>query len=87
MRYATIVADPPWDYGDQPWGGSSLAPGKAFLPYETMDVEEIAALPVKELTARGGSHLYLWTTQRFLRDAFWITEAWGFRPVCLLVWC
>lgn len=87
MKYQTIVADPPWPYEDQPWGVSSLAPGRSFLPYRTMDLEDIAAIPVKEWAARRGAHLYLWTTQKFLRDAYWITEAWGFNPVCLLAWC
>jgi N6-adenosine-specific RNA methylase IME4 len=87
VKYRTIVADPPWDYGDVPWGASSMAPGQAFLPYSTMSVEEIAALSVRQACAKGGAHLYLWTTQRFLRDAYWIAEAWGFRPICLLVWC
>lgn len=86
-RYRTIVVDPPWPYRDGPWGRNSLAEGREFLPYEVMDLEEIAALPVGTLVARGGAHLYLWTTQRFVRESYWIAEAWGFRPICLLAWC
>ena len=85
-RYRTIVADPPWPYRDQPWGKGSLAPGRAFLPYSTMELEEIAALGVRDLAAKD-AHLYLWTTQRFVRESYWIAEAWGFTPVCLLAWC
>jgi N6-adenosine-specific RNA methylase IME4 len=57
-----------------------------MLPYSTLSVEEIAALPVREL-AEDGAHLYLWTTQRFLLDAHAICEAWGFQRSKILVWC
>ena len=57
MKYRTIVADPPWEVmGGPPWGGGSSKP----LPYPTMTVDEIAALPVRELVERQ-AHLYLWT--------------------------
>jgi N6-adenosine-specific RNA methylase IME4 len=36
--------------------------------------------------AERDSHLYLWTTNRYLRDAYYIAEAWGFAPVKPLVW-
>ena len=85
-KYRTIVADPPWAYKDGPWGKNSLAPGRAFLPYGVMESAEIAALPVKEM-AETDAHLYMWTTQRFVTDSFDIARAWGFKPVCLLVWC
>jgi N6-adenosine-specific RNA methylase IME4 len=82
-RYRTIVADPPWDLGSinsgwkkgQQWG----------LPYETMSLEEITALPVKGLADRS-CHLYLWTVAPVLRHVFGIAEAWGFKPKNVLVW-
>jgi N6-adenosine-specific RNA methylase IME4 len=51
-----------------------------------MTVDEIADLPVSDLAERD-AHLYLWTTNRFLREAYYIAEAWGFTPVKPLVWC
>jgi N6-adenosine-specific RNA methylase IME4 len=51
-----------------------------------MSLDEIAALPVKSL-ADQDSHLYLWTTQRFLRASFDIVAAWGFSVSATLVWC
>jgi N6-adenosine-specific RNA methylase IME4 len=33
------------------------------------------------------AHLYLWTTQRYLRASFDILDAWGFSPAATLTWC
>ncbi len=51
-----------------------------------MDVDAICLLPVADLAAPG-AHLYLWTTNRFLRDAFDVLMCWGFRHVATLAWC
>ena len=84
--YRTIVADPPWHYSGT-WGiGRGRNKGKRLaFPYPTLTVEEIAALPVGEL-AEPDAHLYLWTTQRYLREAFGVAETWGFRWSVTLVW-
>jgi len=50
-----------------------------------MTVSEISALPVRDVAA-DGCHLYLWTTQRFLRDSYSVLDAWGFKQGALLVW-
>ena len=101
MRYATIVADPPWrqkggglksDQLPKGWGGH--ASGWQHLPtsiptrdleYPTMSAAEIAALPVAEIAA-ADAHLYLWTTNRYLPDAFEIVCAWGFAYSTTIVW-
>jgi len=51
-----------------------------------MSVEEIKALPVADLADPSGAHLYLWTTNRYLRDAFDVMAAWGFRYGQTVVW-
>jgi N6-adenosine-specific RNA methylase IME4 len=88
VKYRTIVADPPWDHGDGT--GTTLRDGRwqssEGLPYGTMSVEDICALPVRDLAERD-AHLYLWTTNRYLREAYYVAEAWGFAPVKPLVWC
>lgn len=90
--YSTIVADPPWHY-DAAWnGGSDRTDGHAVsdsrlsFPYSTMTVDDIARLPVEDIAAED-AHLYLWTTNRYLRSVYDVCEAWGFRPVQMLVWC
>jgi len=51
-----------------------------------MTLDEIRALPVADLAI--DSRLYLWTTNRYLRYAWSVVEAWGFEPHDrLLVWC
>lgn len=83
MRYRTIVADPPWDVmGGPPWGGGNSKP----LPYPSMPVETIAALPIRGM-AMDDAHLYLWTINAYIRQAYDIAQAWGFFPSTLLTWC
>ena len=88
MKYATIVADPPWPMpSGGPRGGTRVwNPGRpSALPYATMMIEEIAALPVGEL-AQDDAHLYVWTVNAFLERTYGLTRAWGFRPSQVLTW-
>jgi N6-adenosine-specific RNA methylase IME4 len=91
-KYRTIVADPPWKYGVWGVGSKKSAFGKKYnekeipIPYETMTVEEIKALNVADL-ADENCELYLWTTQKYLPDAFEVLKAWGFRYCQTLTWC
>ena len=89
--YSTIVADPPWAYdeGWAPFGPTSRGgdqPRRRPLPYSSMSVAQITALPVCDLAATD-AHLYLWTTNRYLRDSFDLVERWGFKPSQTLTWC
>jgi len=90
--YQTIVADPPWYY-DAAWHGAPqrtdghrATDDRLQFPYSRMTVDAIKALPVPDL-ADPNAHLYLWTTNRYLRDAFDVAEAWGFSFSQALVWC
>jgi N6-adenosine-specific RNA methylase IME4 len=51
-----------------------------------MDLDDIRQLPVDELAADDGAHIYLWSTQKHLPDAFEMLEDWGARFECLLTW-
>ena len=91
-KFKTIVADPPWAYKTRMSGGlgynrpANGAPMKAAaMPYDTMTVEQICAMPIREL-AEDDAHLYLWTTQSFLRDTYRVLDAWGFKQGAILVW-
>ncbi len=88
-RYRTVVADPPWDYRE----GFVRGPNAGFgwtnrhdLPYQSMSVEEIADLRVADLTDRSGAFLWLWTTNRYLPDAFDVMASWGFRYRQAIIW-
>jgi N6-adenosine-specific RNA methylase IME4 len=90
MKYHTIVADPPWHVTAGPLNGregfidARSAPTRA-LGYPSMTVDEIIALPVRTFAA-DEAHLYLWTINRYIREAFRVIEAWGFRYSTTLVW-
>ena len=92
MKYKTIVSDPPWQYREWGKGSDKSVLGKKHnevaipMPYQTMSVEEIKNLPVKNLAAEN-CELYLWTTQKYLPDAFEVIKAWGFKYCQTLTWC
>jgi N6-adenosine-specific RNA methylase IME4 len=92
-RYRTIVADPPWPHARFYSAGANEV---TAAPYPVMTIDEIKALPVHQLSHgdvwhvdgnKDGSHLYLWTTQQFLCDAFDVARAWRFHPSYVLAWC
>lgn len=69
--------------GVQPFGVTDNA--ARALAYPSMSVEQISALPVGAVAAPE-AHLYLWTINRYLRDAFDVMTAWGFTYSTTLVW-
>lgn len=97
VQYITIVADPPWKVaagrsigryehlqdGRQAFGVTDNKARKLAYPHMTLD--QIKALPVKQLAA-DNAHLYLWTINRYLRDAFVVAESWGFKFSTMLIW-
>lgn len=80
-KYKTIYADPPWEEK----GGGKIKRG-ADKHYALMNLKDIAALPVKDLQHPDGCHLYMWTTNNFLKSAFEIIEAWGFEYITTITW-
>jgi N6-adenosine-specific RNA methylase IME4 len=94
VKYRTIVADPPWpihSHGARTPAARGNWNGKwersvSVVPYEVMTVAEIAALPIEPL-AETEAHLYLWTTNQFLEQAWSVVRAWGFQPSTTLTWC
>jgi N6-adenosine-specific RNA methylase IME4 len=91
LRYRTIVADPPWPYprGDQGAPGASRPklngqPRKSASPsYSAMT---LAAIQAVRVPSADDAHLYLWTTNRFMDEAFDVARAWGFVPKTILTW-
>jgi N6-adenosine-specific RNA methylase IME4 len=95
--FATIVADPPWPMA---WSGGGkfrvngrgvryANPGSSAkrLPYATLTVDEIAAMPVESIAAQA-AHLFLWAPDPFVLDGSMVrvARAWGFEPLRLIVW-
>lgn len=79
-QFGTIVADPPWRYGN------TSTRGAAEDHYPTMSIEELCDLDIARERAADQSHLYLWSTAGHLPEAFKVMEAWGFTYKTYLVW-
>lgn len=78
-RFRTIYADPPWPYQNR------AARGAAAKHYEVLSLDAICREPVTQL-AYPDSHLHLWTTNGFLREAFTVIDAWQFTYKSCFVW-
>ena len=81
-KFATIVIDPPWDWGDE---GDQDQLGRARPDYATMSKEQLLALPLPDL-ADDDCHIYLWITNRSLPKGFELLERWGFRYITAITW-
>lgn len=82
--YRCITIDPPWPI-QKITREVRPAQGPA-IDYPTMTVEEIEALVGEVVTRQDGCHIYLWTTHRFMPDAFDLFESWGVKYECLMTW-
>ena len=82
-RYATILADPPWQFQNRT--GKVAPEHRRLLRYPTMDLEEILQFPVPRLAA-AQSHLYLWVPNALLAYGLEVMRAWGFTYKTNLVW-
>lgn len=69
--YSIIYADPPWKYE------RNAVQGAAEKHYSTLSVDQLCALPIKELAAKD-SLLFLWATFPMLPEALRLIDAWGF---------
>lgn len=81
-KFATIMLDPPWDWGDE---GDIDQLGRAKPTYETMSLEKLMELPVDKF-ADDDCHIYLWITNRSLPKGFQLLEKWGFRYITAITW-
>lgn len=82
-RFGAILCDPPWRFQNST---GKVAPEHARLRrYTTMNFDEIADLPVKDI-ASDTSHLYLWCPNALLPEGLRVMAAWGFSYKTNLVW-
>lgn len=92
MKYATLVADPPWPYRSLNENSAlpktvknngTVARGVSDMGYGVMSMSDLLALrpPVAD-----DAHLYLWTTNAFMDEAHDLARAWGFVPKTICTW-
>lgn len=77
--YRAFLIDPPWKYKayvDPDETTENRRDAERY--YETMETSEIAALPVRDLAAPEGSHLFLCAVGPHLRDAFEVLDGLGY---------
>jgi len=80
-KYNIIYADPAWSYQDK-----ALNRGGAERHYITQDINWIANLPVKEISA-DDCILFIWVTMPKLNEVFQVIEQWGFTyKTCAFTW-
>lgn len=79
----TILADPPWRFTNRT--GKASPEHKRLYRYPTMSMDEIAGLPVQEMSLPQ-SHLYLWTPNALIAEGLGVMGAWGFTYKTLLIW-
>jgi N6-adenosine-specific RNA methylase IME4 len=79
--YGAIVVDPASKFSSytaiQSQNPSSRRDNERH--YRTMTFDELAALPVRDLAAPTGCHLFVWTSGPFLPQALKLIDAWGFK--------
>ena len=78
--YDVIVIDPPWPMEKIE---RDVRPNQVEMDYPTMTEEELKSLRIP--TAEN-SHVWLWTTHRFLPMAFTLLNSWKLKYICCFIW-
>ena len=78
QKYATILADPPWDIQQKGTYG-------AINHYNLMSLEQIMAMPVTDLCEEN-AHCWLWCTAGTLEYGYEVLRKWGFTPRSIFIW-
>ncbi len=75
-KYDVIMVDPPWSF--KVWDKDTGSGRSAEAHYQTMSLEDICALPIKEVAAPNCA-LFLWSVWPSIFDAKIVLDAWGFK--------
>ena len=83
-EYETIVVDPPWPMQKIK---REVRPNQQEFDYPVMTVDELKDFgkTVRDLVAHD-THLFLWTTQKFLPESWEVIANWGFTYILTMVW-
>jgi N6-adenosine-specific RNA methylase IME4 len=75
FHYGAIYIDPPWDFDNWSVKGEDRNPKRH---YETMTIDEIAALPVGHYADRHAA-VFMWASNPRLKESLYVMERWGFK--------
>jgi N6-adenosine-specific RNA methylase IME4 len=83
MEIKTLVADPPWQFGDK-------LPGKsrgAEKNYSVLSLDDICNfLKTHQIQLADDARLFLWRVASMQEEALKVMRAWGFTPKSEIVW-
>jgi N6-adenosine-specific RNA methylase IME4 len=82
--FQVICADPPYSFNDRI--SMSNTPRGALANYSTMTNDDIAALPIKELSDPDGCILALWCPSSLLQTGLDVMKAWQFDMKQTYIW-
>lgn len=77
--YNVIIIDPPWPYGTE----YDPKTRRIASPYPEQPIEKIREFPIPSAP---DCAMWLWTTHKFLPDAFELLKYWGFEYKITFVW-
>lgn len=86
-RFNVISCDPPWPYDLEnkrnPWETHDQQGRRAASPYPELRILDIAS---NEPPSADDCFLFLWTTHRFMPDAYRLLDLWDFEPKTIITW-
>ena len=83
-KYQIIYADPPWEVKKII---RKVRPNQVVMDYPVMKLHEIENLGIAlRPHLEDNCKLFLWATQTFLRSAFDVMSAWGFKYHLTVTW-
>ncbi|PTM61883.1 MT-A70 family methyltransferase [Phreatobacter oligotrophus] len=77
-HYRVVMIDPPWKWS----GGTKNRPQH----YQRMTLDEVKALPVRDLLHPDGGRVFLWLTGPLLIRSAEISKAWRLRYSTVIAW-
>ena len=77
--FQVVYCDPPWQYSNSGFNSS------AEQHYPTMSMDELRAMPVKNMRA-DNAVMFMWATNPLLKEAIELMETWGFEYKTNIAW-
>ena len=84
QKFSVILIDPPFAFNDK-LNHSDVKRGAA-ANYSTMSIDELKALPIKDIADENGCLLALWVPSALLQDGLDIMKACGFSYRQTFIW-